>query len=104
MRLRNPDSDGCTRSKSAGKCEFASEQPSSLSHTKDPKRAACRKLFFSNPSAVIVNFQSQIAVLFVQPHIYLGRVRMPRHIGQCLLEDPKQCRGALFVDDDIALR
>src|SRR2546428_2993224 len=57
MGLRNPYFHRCTRSQSAGNCEFASEQPSSLSHTKDPKRAAGRWLFFTNPSAVIVNLQ-----------------------------------------------
>src|SRR6476660_8899052 len=104
MGPRNPDSHGCARSASAGDGEFASEQPSPLSHTENPKRAAGRKLCFANPSAVIVNFQGQMGAFFVQPHVYLGRVSVPRYIGQCLLEDTKHCRSTLLLDDDIILR
>src|SRR5258708_35806793 len=104
MGPRNPDSRGGSRSESACNCELASKQSSPLSHTQDSKRAAGRKLFFANPSAVVVNFQGEVAVLFGHPHAYLWRLRMPRHIGQCLLEAAKQCRAAPVVGDDIFLR
>src|SRR5690349_16595183 len=98
MGPRNPDSHGCARSASAGNCELASEQPSSLSHAQYPKRATCRKLFLANATAIILNFQGQIAVVCCQAHVYLRRVRVPRDIRQGLLKDAKQCRGALVVD------
>ncbi len=72
------------------------EQQSSLSHPKIPSERPGGELFFANALAIIVNFQGQIAVLFGESHVYLGRVRVPRHIGQGLLEDAKQCRGAIF--------
>ena len=58
------------------------------------------KRLIAKPFAVVANFQNQVAVLFGEAHVYFARVRVPGHIGQRLLEDAKQCRGGILIDND----
>src|ERR1700730_1181325 len=103
-RSRNHNSHDRAFSRGATNGELTSEQQGPLVHSQNSQGSTGRKLLFTDSAPVIANFEDNNAILPPQPDIHASCLRVTRDVGQCLLEDPKNRRGRLWIGGDIPIR
>jgi len=91
-------------SPSARNGELTSEQQGALAHSQDSERSTCRELLFVDSAAVNANFEDDDAILLAQPDVDFRCLGMTRDVGQGLLKNAENRRGAFPIDQDVVVR